>query len=189
VIFTEYGFIVTFLSVLICYISAVRRFPRLRVWLPYITIIFSYEALGSVYRAAESNRGVSQVFRLDHAIWGFNLTGALQSTLLSNSFSDFMIWVYAIHLPLVVFSVVFPWYVSKLAYFECLYLLVLVVLLALFIFLVMPSAPPWYSGQAVNLLASTSKSGYLYHSLSSIVESDPLAVFPNLHAGLVILFI
>jgi len=68
-----------------------------------------------------------------------------------------MIWVYAIHLPLVVFSVVFPLYVSKSAYFKYLYSLVLVVLLALFTFLVMPSAPPWYTGQAVNLLASTSK--------------------------------
>jgi membrane-associated phospholipid phosphatase len=189
VIFTEYGFAVMFLSVLICCISAVRRFPRLRVWIPYIIIIFSYEALGGVYRAAESIRGVFQVFRLDHAIWGFNLTGVLQSTLFSNTFTEFMIWVYALHLPLVVFSAVFLWYVSKSAYFKYLYSLVLVVLLALFTFLVMPSAPPWYTGQAVNLLTSTSESGSLYHSLSSVVESDPLAAFPSLHAGLVILFV
>ncbi|MDG6933818.1 MAG: phosphatase PAP2 family protein [Nitrososphaerota archaeon] len=186
---TTAGAAVAAIGVLLCGLSLVSNNSWLRNWIPFLTIIFSYEALGGIYRAAESTRGVFEVYRLDHALWGFNMTGAVQTTLMSKSFTSFMTDVYALHLPLVVFSAFFLWYVNRRAYRKYLYSISLVVFLSLFTFLSLPSAPPWYSGQALNLLASNGASKSLYSTLSSIVESDPLAAFPSLHAGLALLFL
>lgn len=186
---TTAGGVVAAIGVLLCGLALVSNNSWLRNWIPFLTIIFSYEALGGIYRAAESTRGVFEVYRLDHALWGFNMTGAVQATLMSKPFTSFMTDIYALHLPLVVFSAFFLWYVNRRAYRKYVYSISLVVFLSLFTFLALPSAPPWYSGQALNLLASNGASKSLYSTLSSIVESDPLAAFPSLHAGLALLFL
>lgn len=70
---------------------------------------------------------------------------------------------------------------------------------ALVVFVLMPSAPPWYQGVATNLVtaASSVSTTGIYSSSSilasyihftSLIEADKYAAFPSLHAAYVVLF-
>jgi membrane-associated phospholipid phosphatase len=65
---------------------------------------------------------------------------------------------------------------------------------SLIVYVLAPSAPPWYMGVATNLLqtnTSVQASPNLFSKVvtySAMIESDPLAAIPSLHAAYITLF-
>jgi len=84
------------------------------------------------------------------------------------------------------------WYSNRKLYTGYMSSLVICSYVSLIFYVLAPTAPPWYNGVAANLLqpaAASSAQGLagLIH-IGELVESDPFAAFPSLHAAYAILF-
>jgi membrane-associated phospholipid phosphatase len=166
--------------------SLQHRVNFLREWSVLLMIAVSYESLRFLYLATSERFGVANIYAIDRALWGINLTGTLQSLANSNALTPIMTLVYSLHIPLVIIFA-FVFWAGKRSFFS-LYVtsISICTYIAFLFFLFIPSAPPWYAGIAQNMLSGNNGVSGTYHSLSSIVESDPLAAFPSLHAAYVV---
>jgi membrane-associated phospholipid phosphatase len=164
----------------------------LRNWTPFMVLLLSYEALQGIAGYIASTGNIVNLSRIDQAFWGFNVDGYVQSALKSQALTSVASFMYSLHFPLVIAATLFFWYSSKRIYSRYVYSLLLTSYLSLITFVFMPTAPPWYSGVASNLIGTTSgpMSGFFngIAHLSSLIESDKFAAFPSLHGAYVLLF-
>jgi inositol phosphorylceramide synthase catalytic subunit len=164
----------------------------LRNWTPFMVLLLSYEALQGITGYITSTGNVVSLAKLDESIWGFNVTGAVQSAFHSEIVTYAASFLYSLHFPLVIASAVFFWYTDKKIYTKYVYTLLLTSYLSLVTFLLVPTAPPWYSGIASNVVGNTSGplSGFFNEIavLSRTIESDKFAAFPSLHGAYAVLF-
>jgi len=132
------------------------------------------------------------LYTYDKLLWGFNLTGTVQSLWNSAPLTIFFIFLYSLHFPLVIIASVYFWYTNKAIYGKYASALLLTSYLGLITFLIMPTAPPWYSGIAKDLMQDTQGPSVIFSStiarLSSLIESDKFAAFPSLHTAYITLF-
>jgi membrane-associated phospholipid phosphatase len=186
--FSAFIFVVAGIFILLgCSSEAFKRF---KYWSPFLVVLLCYEALRVLYEPVAHSRGVADLYTFDKLFWGYNLTGAFQTAMMSAPLTTFMTAVYSIHLPLILVTAVFLWYRGRAVWLRYTFAVLISTYLAFLTFLLIPSAPPWMSGAATNLLSGDSSHSLTgaYASLSGIVEADPLASFPSLHAVYVILF-
>ena len=85
------------------------------------------------------------------------------------------------------------WYSNKFVYNSYMSSLVICSYVSLIVYVLFPTAPPWYNGVATNLLQTTTVSnsqGFVptLIQLGEMIESDKLAAFPSLHAAYAVLF-
>ncbi len=171
----------------------------LRKWVPFIVILLSYEALAGIVGQMVSDGDIVHLNTLDEALFGFNVTGAVQQHFLSPSLTTITLFLYSLHFPLIIIASVFLWFAKRSLFNKYALSMVMTSYVSLSVFALMPSAPPWYEGVAKNLVAaantaSTSSlssgssilAGYLH--LTMLIESDKFAAFPSLHAAYVVLF-
>jgi inositol phosphorylceramide synthase catalytic subunit len=167
----------------------------LRQWVPFIIILLSYEALqgiaGSVYAFGEQ---ISDLYPIDKMFWTVNVTGIIQRAFFSQSMTDVMLFFYTLHFYLIIVASVVLWLFRRFLFTRYAIAMTITSYISLLIFALFPTAPPWYSGIALNLAGSTSSIqsappilAQLAH-FSSIIESDRFAAFPSLHAAYVTLF-
>ncbi len=161
-------------------------------WMPLIILLLSYEALNGLAGTFASSGALLNLYSYDRLLWGFNLTGTVQSLWNSAPLTIFFVFIYSLHFPLVIIASVYFWYTDKAIYGKYASTLILTSYLALVTFLIMPSAPPWYSGIAKDLMHDTQGPSVLFSStlarLSSLFESDKFAAFPSLHTAYITLF-
>jgi len=169
------------LGLAIIFLSFQKRSSFFHLWSPFAAIMISYEALRYLYQPIAETRGVLNVFLLDKIIWGLNLTGLVQSSLGSKAMTVFMTLIYSLHIPLVITTAAILWVKRKDVFVSYSYILSICTYISFIFFLLFPSSPPWLAGAAQNLLNGSSGTS-VYKVLSDIVESDPLATFPSLHA-------
>jgi len=167
-------------------LSLQRKVNFLREWSIFLIIAVSYESLRFLYIPLSVRFGVADIYPVDKSIWGINLTGTLQELAKSSVLTSFMTLVYSLHIPLVIIFAVIFWLRKRGSFSFYATSISICTYIAFLFFLVIPSAPPWYSGIAQNLLSGNSSISSTYHSLSNIVESDPLAAFPSLHAAYIV---
>jgi membrane-associated phospholipid phosphatase len=167
----------------------------LRQWVPFIIILLSYEALqgiaGQVYAFGDS---VSDLYFVDKMFWTIDVTGAIQHAFYSQAMTDVMLFFYTLHFYLVIVASIVLWLFRRALFSRYAIAMTITSYVSLLIFAIYPTAPPWYSGVALNLASSSSSIqaappvlGALAH-FSSIIESDKFAAFPSLHAAYVTLF-
>ena len=161
-----------------------------RPWIPFVAVMLCYEALQGTVGAFAATRVLYSVYPLDKMIWGFNLTGWVQSTFYSPAMTAAMSFFYSLHLVLVVITSLALWRFNRQLFGKYVTAIVLTSYAALVTFVLFPTAPPWYEGVAKDLFyggtSSALPKGLLY--VVSVFEADKFAAFPSLHAAYAILF-
>jgi membrane-associated phospholipid phosphatase len=164
----------------------------LKNWTPFMALLLSYEALQGIAGYVAGSGNVVSLAQIDETVWGFNLTGFVQSTFSSQDLTYVASFLYSLHFPIVIGSAVFFWYTDKKTYSRYVYALLLTSYLSLATFVLMPTAPPWYSGAASNVVGNASGplSGFFngIAQISRAIESDKFAAFPSLHGAYAVLF-
>jgi membrane-associated phospholipid phosphatase len=161
-----------------------------RYWLPFISILLSYEALAGIVGSFAASKTVFSLYPIDRAIWGFNVTGWVQSTFFSTAMTEVTSFFYTLHFPLVVITSATLWYFRRSLFGKYMVAMIITSYASLATFILLPTAPPWYQGVAVDLYQSTGSS-VLPNALSSaisMIESDKFAAFPSLHTAYVLIF-
>jgi len=173
---------------LMAYFGSSRKMGR--YWISIISIMLSYEALQGAAGTIAVSRGISSLYSLDRLLWGFNLTGWVQSTFASPAVTALTSVFYTLHIPLVVATCLVVWYAKRALFGKYVTAMVLTSYAALATFVIVPTAPPWYSGVASDLY-STAGASVLPHDLVSflsLAEVDKFAAFPSLHGAYAIIF-
>ncbi len=169
-----------------------RTTQLVREMTPFIVLLLSYESLQGIAGTLASGR-IVQLIPEAHKSTP-TLVGIVQTIFYSPNMTDAMSALYGLHFPLVIGSAILLWYSDKTLYLRYVYSLVASSYISLLFYLFMPSAPPWYTGVATNLLdPGTVQFGAsnLISSLDNVgelIESDKLAAFPSLHAAYIVLF-
>jgi membrane-associated phospholipid phosphatase len=157
-----------------------------------IILLLTYEALRSVTGIIVNTANMFPLASIDKAFFGFNFIGTVQKTFASSTVTLVSTFFYELHLPLVIIAMVLFWFTNRNAYKGYTYSLILTSFLALITFAIFPTAPPWLSGTANNLLADGYK--MLLGPFSTIrqtfisVEYDKFAAFPSLHIAYAMIF-
>jgi len=157
-----------------------------------IALLLTYEALRSVTGIIINADNMFPLASIDKAIFGFNFVGTIQKTFISSTVTLISTFFYELHLPLVIIAMVLFWFINRNAYKGYTYSLILTSFLALMTFAIFPTAPPWLSGTANNLLTD----GYemLLRPFNTLrqtfifVEYDKFAAFPSLHMAYTVIF-
>jgi membrane-associated phospholipid phosphatase len=168
-----------------------KRLVFLKSWIPFLIVFLSYEALQGLVSVVVANSGIISLYAIDAPLWGFNLTGAVQSALLSPIMTAVMTFFYSLHLPLVILASIYLWYADKSIYKKYTYAIIITSYCALVTFLLFPTAPPWYEGAATNLLQGINSAApvQVYTSVMNLIEADKFAAFPSLHSAFAIIFL
>jgi membrane-associated phospholipid phosphatase len=167
------------------YLGRTRNF--LRELTPFIALLLSYEALQGI-------TGTINTVPVIELVTHHNIVGAVQATLYSPLLTQATTILYGLHFPIVVALSIMLWYSDKSLFNKYMLALVISSYTSLIIYVLAPSAPPWYMGVANNLLQSNSPapaSTSLFSRIladSARIESDRLAAIPSLHAAYITLF-
>lgn len=198
VIYLRYGFLFQFtlgavsLAVFpaISYVGKSREFLRNSAF--FVMLLLTYEALQGITGLLVNTGSVLSLAGFDRAIVGFDLSAYVQSTFYSTLTTLASNFFYSLHFLLIVAALVLLWFKDKSLYRRYAYAMVLTSYLALLTFVLVPTAPPWFSGTVQNLVASGAK--MLPAGLQNVqqallaIESDKFAAFPSLHAAYATLF-
>ena len=117
-----------------------------------------------------------------------NLTGWVQGTFLSGQLTDTATLVYLALIPFVLSVSLLLWWRRRAVFSSYVAAMVLTSYAALVTFVLMPTAPPWLGGAAVNLVSRSGLEalpGYLA-PLAYVYIPDYFAAFPSLHAAYLI---
>ncbi len=161
-----------------------------KYWIPFVTILLSYEALQGVVGSLAASQRLLSLYNIDAAIWGFNLTGWLQSTFSSPILTEACVLLYFLHFPLVVATSTLVWIFRKPLFGSYRTTITLTSYAALVTFLIVPTTPPWYQGVAHDLVQDANLSVLPHYAILvvSLIESDRFAAFPSLHAAYAVIF-
>ena len=157
-----------------------------------VAVLLTYEALQGVTGVLVHSGSVTSLAGLDSAIVGSDFAADVQAAFASSATTLVSTMFYGLHVFLVLIAFVLFWFKDRTVYRGYTYSLVMTSYLALFTFIVMPTAPPWFAGTAQNLLKTgdsmlpTAFQGLQTALLSG--ESDIFAAFPSLHAAYATLF-
>lgn len=174
---------------IIAYLSRSREFLINSMFC--VTLLLSYEALQGIIGTFANAGNAIALDAFDRAMFGFDFTAAVQNAFASSTATLISIFFYGLHIYLVITALVLFWFANKKVYKGYFYSMILTSYLALVTFAVFPSAPPWFTGVAKNLVADGYKMlpdfiNTLQQALLSM--SDKLAAFPSLHAAYATLF-
>ena len=163
----------------------------LRELSPFLLILLAYEAL-------EGLAGTVWVAPLVQIVGPRGMTSQSWVTIIQTTFySPFLTQLttlfYSLHFFLIIVSAMILWYSNKFVYNSYMSSLVICSYVSLIVYVLFPTAPPWYNGVATNLLQTTTVSnsqGFVptLIQLGEMIESDKLAAFPSLHAAYAVLF-
>jgi len=159
--------------------------PWTRPWVALAIVGLSFQVISGPIDALGDTGGVFSLFDLDKYAGGFNLTGWTQSTFSSVPVTEATSLVYASLLPFVLATSFAVWRYRRGAFARFAAAMVLTSYAALITFVLMPTAPPWFSGAASNLFRGSGAdpvAGVLA-PFSTLVVPDYFASFPSLHAA------
>jgi membrane-associated phospholipid phosphatase len=162
-----------------------------------VAVLLTYEALQGITGIQAGSMSVVSLTRVDQALVGSNFAWDVQTMFLSSTTTFVSTVFYGLHVPLIMIAFALFWFKDRVAYRGYTYSLVVTSYLALFTFVVLPTAPPWLcppncSPVVQNLLESGDKMlPTAFQELAAVLlsgESDVVAAFPSLHAAYVTLF-
>ena len=181
------SFLLILLVPVICALALSRRSGR--AWFPLIMVTLSYEALAGPIDSIADTTKVLSLFHFDETVWGFNLTGWVQSSLFSPPLTYATVLLYEMLIPLVAATSIIVWRWRRREFGKYVTAMLLTSYAAMVTFLLIPTAPPWFDGVAKNLVQATGVTqtpAYL-GPLASFLEPDKFAAFPSLHAAFTVI--
>jgi len=159
--------------------------PWTRPWLALVMVSLSFQVIsGPIDRLGDSG-GALSLFSLDKHVWGFNLTGWAQDAFSSVFVTVATSLVYAALIPFILGTSYAIWRYRRGNFGRFATAMVLTSYGALVTFVLMPTAPPWFSGVASDLFRSSGLNAVagVFSPLSALVAPDHFAAFPSLHAA------
>ena len=159
--------------------------PWTRPWLALVMIGLSFQVISGPIDALGNSGGALSLFDLDDRLWGFNLTGRAQDAFFSAPITEAASLAYAALLPFVLATSIAIWRYRRGNFARFVTSIVLTSYGALLTFVLMPTAPPWFSGVASNLFQTSGMAAAVNFltPLSSLVVPNYFAAFPSLHAA------
>ncbi|HUI24329.1 MAG TPA: phosphatase PAP2 family protein [Nitrososphaerales archaeon] len=159
--------------------------PWTRPWLALVMIGLSFQVISGPIDSLGNSGGALSLFDLDERVWGFNLTGWAQDKFLSAPITAGASLAYAALLPFVLGTAFAIWRYRRGNFAMFVTSIVLTSYGALLTFVLMPTAPPWFSGVAINLFQSSGLETTINFlaPLSSLVVPNYFAAFPSLHSA------
>jgi len=161
------------------------RMPWTRPWLSLVMVGLSFQVISGPIDALGDSGGAFSLFDLDKYVWGFNLTGWAQEAFSSGFVTEATSLVYAALIPFIFGTSLAIWRYRRRSFGKFATAMVLTSYCALLTFVLMPTAPPWFTGAASNLFrgAGLNAVSWVFAPLSAIVAPDYFAAFPSLHAA------
>ncbi|MFN2582123.1 MAG: phosphatase PAP2 family protein [Candidatus Dormibacteria bacterium] len=170
-------------------------FRFLRDWIPFIAIYLGYEALRGIADKTGIAPHVNDIAGIETAIFGGHVPSAVLQAATPGALGRALAYLATV----VYFShFVFPfgvglilWLANRTQFLRYTVGLMGMAFLGFFVFLLLPTAPPWYAENAgvihgvTKLLGTTLPSAIspFYQTLYTSLLSDPVAAFPSLHVG------
>jgi membrane-associated phospholipid phosphatase len=168
-----------------------RLLPFLRDWVPFVAIFLGYEAMRGIAPKIGIAPHVGDNAGMESAVFGGHLPSAALQSAISGPFadglSDAATVVYFCHFAFPFAVGLALWLTNRTQFMRYTTALMGMSFLAFFIFLVLPTAPPWYAEnqgviRGVSKLLDGTLPSYIspyYHTLNP----NPVAAFPSLHAA------
>lgn len=159
---------------------------------PFITFLLCYESLQAITGVMINTKSVTNLSSIDEAIFGTNVVRIIQNTFYSGTVTFFSTFFYGLHFVLVALCTVTFWFLNKNIFKGYATSMALTSYIALVTFVLLPTAPPWFDGQAQNLVAQPIAFSPVFEQIKNaflIFESDQFAAFPSLHIAYATLFL
>ena len=157
-----------------------------------VAVLLTYEALQGITGTLVRQGSVVSLAGVDQALVGSNFAADVQTAFASSATTFVSTMFYGMHVFLIMIAFVLFWFKDRAVYRGYTYSLLVTTYLALFTFIVLPTAPPWLAGTAQNLLKPGIKMlPAAFQQVQAVLlsgESDVVAAFPSLHAAYVTLF-
>lgn len=162
--------------------------PWARSWLALVIIGLSFRVISGPIDALGDTGGALSLFDLDKYVWGFNLTGWAQNAFSSVLVTEATSLIYATLVPFVLGTSFAIWRYRRAQFARFATAMVLTSYCALLTFVFMPTAPPWFTGVAIDLFRGSGLDAIsgVFGPLSTLVVPDYFAAFPSLHAAYMI---
>ena len=163
----------------------------LRDWIPFVAIFLGYEAMRGIAPKIGIPPHVTDIANIETVLFGGHVPSAVLQAATSGTLGRMLAYlgtvVYFCHF-------IFPfgiglilWLSNRTQFLRYTTSLMGMSFLAFFVFLLLPTAPPWFAEQdgvihGVTKLLNTTLPSYIspyYHSLNP----NPVAAFPSLHAA------
>lgn len=196
-------------SLLALRVGALRRWPTVRAWVPFLVLASAYELIRGFGPAVLARVSIDDIPALERLLFGGRLaTELLQAALRPLSGFDPLAAgatvVYAMHTPLPVAVAAYLWWRRRRLFYDFVAALVILSIAAFATYLVFPAAPPWWAAAAghlsgpggeplvtylkpgafASLGASAGFDGAALFGLTfGDISPDPVAAFPSLHAA------
>jgi membrane-associated phospholipid phosphatase len=157
----------------------------IRGWIVLVMIALSYEALAGPIDSLANTGKMLSLFDFDRYLWGLNLTGWIQSYFASVSMTDTTFILYETLVPFVFATSFLLWRYRTSDFRKYVTAMLLTSYAALITFLLVPTAPPWFSGVANNLVQNSglgTTTAYL-GPLAAFFQPNYFASFPSMHAA------
>jgi len=166
--------------------AAYRKWARrfIKDWFPFIALFLAYEAM---YGIADNISGIVHVNELVSAesqIFGTIPTLVLQQFYRNSVFDYLGAFFYSLHFVLPTLFGLILWQYSNGNHRKYTLALLVCSYSALITFLVYPSAPPWFAVKANRILFQIDHDIGIpvYATIFDIIQPNPFAAFPSLHA-------
>ena len=157
-----------------------------------VAVLLTYEALQGITGTLVRQGSVVSLAGVDQTLVGSNFAADVQTAFASSATTFVSTMFYGMHVFLIMIAFVLFWFKDRAVYRGYTYSLVVTTYLALFTFMVLPTAPPWLAGTAQNLLNPGIRMlPAAFQQVQAVLlsgESDAVAAFPSLHAAYVTLF-
>jgi membrane-associated phospholipid phosphatase len=167
----------------------------LRDWIPFIAIYLGYEALRDIAGRTGIAPHLQDIASIESGLFGGHVPSAVLQAWTPGTFGRVLAFaatvVYFAHF-VVPFGVgLILWLADRTQFLRYAVGLMGMSFLGFFIFLLLPTAPPWYAENhgvihgVTKLLGTTLPSAIspYYQALYKTLLSDPVAAFPSLHVG------
>ncbi len=153
-------------------------------WVPFLASFLSYEAVGEIV-----HRMAGHVHVIEPMIADMRLFGSLPTSFLQEFYRlpilDYIGAVfYSLHFIAPVFFAFLLWKYHPDNYWKYTLALAIGTYAALLTFLLYPVAPPWYGVDATRVLMQVDHDIGLpfYGTIFNLIQANPFAAFPSLHA-------
>ena len=161
------------------------KLRRARPWLALVVIALSFQVIAEPIDNLADANGAYSFADFDRYLWGFDVPGWVQNTFSSTGLTEAMTAVYLGLVPFVLATAGLLWAKWRGTFERFVSSLVLTSFFALVTFVLIPTAPPWLSGGAANLVSTPGLESVpaSFVGTTSFVPTDYFAAFPSLHAA------
>jgi membrane-associated phospholipid phosphatase len=159
-----------------------RRFVK--DWVPFVSVFLSYEAMNAVVGKLSKVVHVEEPIAAELKLFGSVPTLVLQQ-FYRTPFLDYLsAFFYSLHFIAPTVFAFLLWKYHPDNYRGYALALAIGTYGALITYLFYPTAPPWYGVDATRILMQMDQNLHVpfYHSIFDLIQANPFAAFPSLHA-------